>query len=59
LQQRILHKKSHPLEQLDRVIEEIKKMMFKSIEVVNKGKLNRGEPATTTGKQKKKKQQQH
>jgi hypothetical protein len=58
VQQRRLHKKSQPLEQLDRVIEEIRRLMLRSTEVVNKGKMNRGEPATTTGKKKKKQQQQ-
>jgi hypothetical protein len=50
LQLRRLHKNSQPLEQLDRVIEEIRRLMLRSAEEVNKGKLNRGEPATATGK---------
>jgi hypothetical protein len=37
LQQRRLHKKSQPLEQLDRVIEEIRKLMLRSAEEVSKG----------------------
>jgi hypothetical protein len=37
VQQRRLHKKSQPLEQLDRVIEEIRKLMLRSAEAVNKG----------------------
>jgi hypothetical protein len=56
VQQRRLHKKSQPLEQLDRVIEEIKKLMLRSAEVVNKEELNRGETAIAAGKKKKKKQ---
>jgi hypothetical protein len=41
---------------MDRVIEEIRKMMLRSVqEVVSKGKMNRGEPTTTTGKKKEKK----
>ena len=55
--QRRLHKKSQPLEQLDREIEEIRKLMLRSTKVVNKGKMNRGEPTTTTGKTKEKKKQ--
>jgi hypothetical protein len=51
LQPRRLHKKSQPLEQLDRVIEEIRKLMLRSVqEVVNKGELNRREPAIAAGK---------
>jgi hypothetical protein len=62
LQQRRLHKKSQPLEQLDRVIEEIRKLMLRSAEVVSKGELNRREPTIAAGKKqkrKKKQQQQH
>jgi hypothetical protein len=55
MQQRRLHKKSQPLEQLDEVIEEIRKLMLRSAEAVNKGELNRGEPAIAAGKKKKKK----
>jgi hypothetical protein len=56
VQQRRLHKENQPIEQLDRVIEEIRELMLRSAqEAVNKGKLNRGEPAITTGKKKKKK----
>jgi hypothetical protein len=42
VQQRRLHKKSQPLEQLDRVIEEIRRLMLRLEEAVSKGKLNRG-----------------
>jgi hypothetical protein len=62
VQQRRLHKKSQPLEQLDRVIEEIRKLMLRSAEAVNKEELNRREPAIAAGKKqkrKKKQQQQH
>jgi hypothetical protein len=63
VQQRRLHKKSQPLEQLDRVIEEIKKLMLRSAEAVSRGELNRREPAIAAGKKQKKKkkqkQQQH
>jgi hypothetical protein len=45
LQLRRLHKENQPLEQLDRVIEEIRKLMLRSAEVVSKGKSSRGEPA--------------
>jgi hypothetical protein len=54
VQQRRLHKESQPLEQLDRVIEEIMKLMLRSAEAVSKGKLNRGEPTIAAGKKKKK-----
>jgi hypothetical protein len=54
LQQRRLHKKNHPLEKIDRVIEEIKKLMLRSKEVVNRGQLNKREPAIAMGKKKKK-----
>jgi hypothetical protein len=52
-----MHKKSQPLDQLDRVIEEIRRLMLSSAEAFNKGNLNRGEPTTVVGK--KKQQQQH
>jgi hypothetical protein len=58
LQPRRLHKKSQPLEQLDRVIEDIRKMMLSSAEAVSKEDLNRREHAIATGKKKKKMQQQ-
>jgi hypothetical protein len=55
VQQRRLHKENQPLEQLDRVIEEIREMMVRSAEeAVSKEKLNRGEPARAAGKKKKK-----
>jgi hypothetical protein len=57
VQQRRLHKKSHPLEQLDRVIEEIRRMMLSLVEEFNKRNLSRGEPTTPTWN--KKQQQQH
>jgi hypothetical protein len=40
------------------VIEEIRKLMLRSVEEVSKGEMNRREPAIVTGKKKKKKQQQ-
>jgi hypothetical protein len=55
LQQRRLHKKSQPLEQLERVIKEIRKIMLTSTEEVSKGELNRREPAITTRKKQKRK----
>jgi hypothetical protein len=61
VQQRGLHKKSQPLEQLDRVIDKIRKLMLKSSEVVNERELNKIEPTIAVGKKKqkrKKKQQQ-
>jgi hypothetical protein len=50
-----LHKKSQPLKQLDRVIEEIRKLMLRSAKVVNKEKLRRGELVVASGNMK----QQH
>jgi hypothetical protein len=57
VQWRRLHKKSQPLEQLDMVIEEIRRLMLRSAQgAVSKGKLNRGDPATVARKKEKKKQ---
>jgi hypothetical protein len=58
VQQRRLHKKSQPVEKLDRVIEEIRRLMLRSTKEISKGKLTRGDPSTIGGK-KKQKQQQH
>jgi hypothetical protein len=41
------------------VIEEIRRLMLRSIETINKGRLNRGDPAIVVGKKEKKKQQHH
>jgi hypothetical protein len=46
-----LHKKSQPLEQLDRVIEEIRKLMLRSAEAVNKEELSRGDPFIASRKE--------
>jgi hypothetical protein len=56
---RRLHKKSQPLEQLDKVIEEVRKMMLRSIEEDNKRELNRREPTIVAGKKKKMQKWQH
>jgi hypothetical protein len=58
VQHRRLHKKSQPLEKMDREIEKITRLMFKSAEAVNKEELSRGETSATAGK-KEKKQQHH
>jgi hypothetical protein len=51
VQWRRLHKESQPLEQLDREIEEIRRMMLRSAqEAVSKGKLSRREPTIAAGK---------
>jgi hypothetical protein len=55
VQQRRLHKKSQPLEHLDRVIEGIMKLMLKSAEVVSRGELNKRDPTIAIGKKQKKK----
>jgi hypothetical protein len=53
VQQRRLHTKSQPLEQLDEVIEEIRRLMLRSAqEAVSKGKLSRRKPARVAGKKK-------
>jgi hypothetical protein len=50
VQQRRLHKESQPVDKLDRVIEEIRRLMLRSAqEVVSKEKLDRKEPARETG----------
>jgi hypothetical protein len=41
---------------MDEVIEEIRELMFRSTEAVNKGKLNNKEPATAIGREKQKQQ---
>jgi hypothetical protein len=49
---RRLIKESHPLEQLDEVIEEIKRIMLRSVtKYSRKEKLSRRKPAIATGKQ--------
>jgi hypothetical protein len=56
VQEKKLHKENQPEEKLDRVIEEIRKMMVRSIaEAVGKENLNRGEPTIAVGNKKKKK----
>jgi hypothetical protein len=60
VQQRRLHKESQPLEQLDRVIEKIRRLMLRSAqEAVSRRKLNNKEPARAAGKKKQQQQQQH
>jgi hypothetical protein len=50
VQQVSLQKKSQPMEQLDEVIEEIRKLMLRSaIEAVSKEKMDRKEPARAAG----------
>jgi hypothetical protein len=51
-----LKKESQPREQLDEIIEEIRRLMIRSVEAVNKVKLTRGEPAIVVGKQKQQQQ---
>jgi hypothetical protein len=58
VQPRRLHKESQPLEQLDMIIEEIRRLMIRSAEAVSKGKLSRGEPAIAAGQQMQQQQQQ-
>jgi tRNA U34 5-methylaminomethyl-2-thiouridine-forming methyltransferase MnmC len=50
-----LQEESQPWEQLDEIIEEIRRMMIISTEAFNKGKLSRRRPAIVVGKM----QQQH
>jgi hypothetical protein len=49
-------KESQPWEQLDEIIEEIRRLMIRSAEATNKGNLSRGEPAIAAGKQKQQQQ---
>ena len=52
VRQRRLHTKSQPLEQLDEVIEEIRRLMLSSaVETANNEKLSRREPARAARKQ--------
>jgi hypothetical protein len=45
------HKENQPLEQLDREIEEIRRLMLRSVqESVSEEKLSRGRPARAAGK---------
>jgi hypothetical protein len=58
VQHRRLHKKSQPLEQLDRVIEEIIKLMLRSAEeTVSKEKLSIRDLVIAAGKQQQQQQQ--
>jgi hypothetical protein len=60
VQQRRLHTKSQPVEQLDEVIEEIRRLMLSSAtETASNEKLRRREIARAAGKKKQQKQQQH
>jgi hypothetical protein len=55
-----LHKESQPWEQLDKVIEEIRRLMLSSIaETASNERLSRRKPARAPGKKKQQKQQQH
>jgi hypothetical protein len=51
-----LQKESQSWEQLDEIIEEIRRLMIRSAEVVSKAKLDRGEPAIVAGQQKQQQQ---
>jgi hypothetical protein len=52
VQQRRLHTKSQPLEQLDEVIEEIRRLMLNSAaETASNEKLSRREPARAAGEE--------
>jgi hypothetical protein len=51
VQPRRLHEESQPLEQLDEVIEEIRRLMIQSVEVVSNKKLSRREAARAAGQQ--------
>jgi hypothetical protein len=53
-----LQERSQPIDQLDREIEEMRRLMLESTKktVNNRWRLTRGEPATTTGHQQSKKE---
>jgi hypothetical protein len=54
MQPRRLHEESQPLEQLDEVLEKIRRLMLRSVqEAVSEEKLSRGEPTIAAGKKKK------
>jgi hypothetical protein len=60
LQQRGLHKESQPWEQLDKVIEEIRRLMLSSAaETASNERLSRRKPTRAAGKKKQQQQQQH
>jgi hypothetical protein len=60
LQQRGLHKESQPWEKLDKVIEEIRRLMLSSVaETASNERLSRRKPAREAGKKKQQQQQQH
>jgi len=56
LQLRRLHKEKQQLEQLDRVIEEIRRLMLRSTKEISKEEMNEEEPEIAAGKKKKKNQ---
>jgi hypothetical protein len=59
VQQRRLHKENQPLEQLEEVIEEIRRLMLRSAqEEVSKEKLSRRKPAIAAGKKQQQQQKQ-
>jgi hypothetical protein len=60
VQYKRLHEGSQPIEKMEKIIEEIIKLMIRSIEeTVSMRKLNKGELAIVEEKEKKKQQQQH
>jgi hypothetical protein len=60
MQQSRLQRRSQPVDQMDRVIEEIRRLMLKSAEetVKNREKLIRGEPVVAVQQQQQQQQQQ-
>jgi hypothetical protein len=54
-----MQKESQSWEKLDEIIEEIIRLMIRSIEVVSKENLDRGEPAIVAGQHKKQQQRSH
>jgi hypothetical protein len=57
LQLRILHEQDQPLEQLDAVIEEIRRLMLRSAETSSEEQLSRKKEATVAAVQKQQQQQ--
>jgi hypothetical protein len=57
LQLRRLHEQSQPLEQLDKMIEDIRKLMLRSTETANEERLSSRKEAATTAMQKQQQQQ--
>jgi hypothetical protein len=59
LQLRRLHEQDQPLEQLDAVIEEIRRLMLRSAETASEERLSRKESSSSSSSSRKQQQQQN